>query len=372
MAGREATLVVLVLFLMDLVRGMFGEYSKTFAHLLPAPPSDPRIMDKLAESDSLSMDDSSSQLQALRLDAGPGAPRADAGLDASPLVDCCQPVLSNIASFACGSADDLTRLTSQIAKPITAVLESERNGLWKNVFRRRWPAFHDFFEFQGAQDWDKTYQDTRAGRAEALLEVFDREKKPGFAMAAVIAQVAYEESTDCYVARYVTSREVPPESIPQCEAHRLRCCPAAVRARLEPRPLPARPGDALEVPKAPRGPAIPPSEDHYPHRVLEGFAGLRPGAGVELQLKMQYAIPFGWWYGHLYALDIDEDGALATATITFRHFPSNSRMYMLKVRFGDNLMRPCALGGFTGGIRPITEAEQKHWMNFFPRKAAGR
>ncbi|CAK0801509.1 unnamed protein product [Prorocentrum cordatum] len=64
------------------------------------------------------------------------------------------------------------------------------------------------------------------------------------------------------------------------------------------------------------------------------------------------------------------DGVLATATVTFLHFPVQSRWRTLQVRLGGAQMQPCSFGGFTGGIRPTTEAEQKHWMNFFPRKAA--
>jgi len=108
----------------------------------------------------------------------------------------------------------------------------------------------------------------------------------------------------------------------------------------------------------------------YLDRVLEGFEGLQPGVGIELQWKMQQGSPFGWWYGRLEALERDKDGVLATATVTFLHFPVQSRWRTLQVRLGGAQMQPCSFGGFTGGIRPTTEAEQKHWMNFFPRKAA--
>lgn len=61
----------------------------------------------------------------------------------------------------------------------------------------------------------------------------------------------------------------------------------------------------------------------YPYRVLEGFSELRIGQGVELQWKMQFGSPFGWWFGHLEELHIDPDRKTALATVTFR--PPGSR-----------------------------------------------
>ncbi|CAK0904400.1 unnamed protein product [Prorocentrum cordatum] len=283
-----------------------------------------------------------------------GEHEADFNLIASAF----QPVLFNIAGFACSSPEELVALTTQTSKSVAAELTPARNDLWGSLYKQRWPAFHDFLHYQGLQRWDGLYEDTLAGKTEAVLEIFDREKKLGFAMAAMGARVTFEASSRSYVARYLSACEVPPEHIPKREEHRLRCCPPAVRDALRPGP-PPDPGD-------PHGPTA----GLYLDRVLEGSEGLRPGAGIELQWKMQEGSPFGWWYGRLDALEHDRDGVLATATVTFVHFPSQSRWRTLRVRFGDSQMRPCSFGGFTGGIRSTTEVEQKHWMNFFPRKAA--
>merc|ERR1712151_93727 len=103
------------------------------------------------------------------------------------------------------------------------------------------------------------------------------------------------------------------------------------------------------------------SELAYPYKVLEGTHGLRVGEGVELQWKMQSGGPFGWWYGRLEALKYGTDGK-ATATITFRHFPTTSRWYKLQFDFGDGETRPCAFGGYTGGLRAVTsEVEEQRW-----------
>jgi len=94
------------------------------------------------------------------------------------------------------------------------------------------------------------------------------------------------------------------------------------------------------------------------------------GKGVELQWKMQAGSPFGWWYGVLESLRIHGDGLTATAKLTFRHFPLGSRWYELDVVFGDNKIRPGAIGGYTGGIRGVTDEENLRWMVFF-RNAPG-
>jgi len=259
----------------------------------------------------------------------------------------------DIAAFVCGSPQELEVL-ARTAKTVAVELEPASGALWNNMYKNRWPAFHGFLDHQGPQQWEGLYQDTLAGKTEVLLEVFDREKKPGFAMAAMPARVTFDAGRGSYVASYISSKEIPLEHIPEKEGQRLRCCPPAVRDALQVRPLPgADPG-------------------LYMDRVLPGFEGLRPGVEVELQWRMQEGSPFGWWYVHLDALDYDEGGALATATLTFRHFPRNSRFYKLQVRFGDSQMRPCKFGGFTGGIRCTTEAERKHWMEFFPRRKAVR
>ncbi|CAE7547891.1 unnamed protein product [Symbiodinium natans] len=60
----------------------------------------------------------------------------------------------------------------------------------------------------------------------------------------------------------------------------------------------------------------------------------------------------------------EEDAA--AVTITFRHFPANSRWYRLRVVVGDGVVRRCAIGGYHGGIRAVTPEEDKQWKLFFP------
>jgi len=218
------------------------------------------------------------------------------------------------------------------------------------------------------------YKDTLMGRCECTLEVFDREKKLGFAMAAMPARVQYEARVRGYVARYLSATEVQPETIPYHEGYRLRFCPSSARQRLQPGHRGAAGSDSRmgvgigSVPKSPVGPGGAAMTPPYPYRVFEGIEGLQVGQGVELQWRMQFGSPFGWWYGQLEELHKDPSGKWANATITFRHFPASSRWYKLDVRFGDSELRPCSFGGFTGGIRGVSEEERALWMRFFPKE----
>lgn len=58
------------------------------------------------------------------------------------------------------------------------------------------------------EEWQQLYRETLFGRLECTLEVFDREKKLGFAMAAMAARVQFEMATGGYVARYLSASEV--------------------------------------------------------------------------------------------------------------------------------------------------------------------
>mmetsp|Transcript_100091 Transcript_100091/g.283493 ORF Transcript_100091/g.283493 Transcript_100091/m.283493 type:complete len:328 (+) Transcript_100091:69-1052(+) len=283
------------------------------------------------------------------------------------VAECLPPVFLEIAGYLVGTPSDAARLL-HCSSSVDAQLQLGTDSLWSGLYRRRWPAFHDCLEYQGVKDWRGFYRETFFGWCECTLEVFDREKKLGFAMAAMAARVQYQARLDCYVARYLSASEIIPEMIPSKEERRLRFCPPSARSRLRPGLLPggelspdARMDAEIEMVKAAVGSTV------YPYRVLEGVDGLEVGQGVELQWKMQYGSPFGWWFGQLESLHLDADGKRARATITFNHFPSSSRWYRLEVRFGDSEMRPCGFGGYTGGLRAASEAERKHWMLFFPK-----
>merc|ERR1712019_144181 len=183
------------------------------------------------------------------------------------------------------------------------------------MFEERWPTFHQCIDFMGARCWKHVYRDTLEGQLQCTLEIFDREKKLGFAMAATPGKVHYDKKLDSYIANYISASEVLPESIPSIEKHRLRFCPPSVRRALL--------QDSVVTPSA--GTSAEGYCTQYPYKVLEGINDdLQVGKAVELQWKMQLGSPFGWWYGWLEALRF-ESKQRAVATITFRHFHPDSR-----------------------------------------------
>lgn len=300
------------------------------------------------------------------------------------VVEACPPLLLEIAAFAVTTPQELFALALS-NRCVADLIELAGEALWSQMYLQRWPAFHDCLKFKGASGWARLYAETYAGCLETTLEIYDREKKLGFAMSAMAARVQYDASRKSYVARYLSASEVQPEIVPEEENYRLRFCPVSARERLKPGfPLPSESDDArMELRElsilniddlsptnsersAMKLDTVP---EAYPYRVLEGVPqGLAVGQGVELQWKMQFGSPFGWWFGTLESLHISPDGKLASASIVFPHFPSTSRWYRLRVQFGDEHMRPCAFGGFTGGIRPTDEDEHKQWMLFFPKE----
>jgi hypothetical protein len=282
------------------------------------------------------------------------------------IVECHQPLLFEIAGFLTDSPDEYVSFSSLTAHFVMTQTEVIANSMWSCMYSRRWAAFHACMSYQGAKDWRGLYRDTLAGRCECTLEVFDREKKLGFAMAAMAARVQYESSLQCYVARYLSASEVLPENISVKEGHRLRFCPPSCREKLQPGLQ-----RSSEETDAKLESASLEQVNHkatYPYRVLQGTDGLQVGEGVELQWKMQYGSPFGWWYGTLESLHRHPENQTATATIAFKHFPTTSRWYRLEVTFGDADMRPCTFGGYTGGLRGASESEVSHWMAFFPKE----
>jgi len=310
------------------------------------------------------------------------------------LVDCYQHIIVDIVDFLLESPRDwvfASRTCTRVAAEVHRQRPQQCGELechvvepspvepsppvWELMYQRRWTHFHACKVGQGLQDWRTLYEETLTGLVECTLEVYDREKKPGFAMAAMIARVSYDRRFDCYVVRYVSVSEVPPEFIDVRQTSRLRLCPDSVRDQLRPF---CELSDAICC--AMQYPSLLIGFDHadlystisasYPYRVLQGIDGLSVGCGVELQWKMQFGSPFGWWFAHLEALEKDLDNKRATATITFTHFPESSRWYRLRVRFGESEICPCAFGGYTGGIRPVTDEEQIKWMSFFPKVRA--
>lgn len=239
---------------------------------------------------------------------------------------------------------------------------------WRRLYAHRWPTFADHAsQVLQTADWRSLYRDTLSGRHEALLEVFDRQKKQGFAMSSSCAQVRYDQRLECFIATYVSASQAPPEQIPLSEEHRLRCCPMSVREQLvqettSPDEWPASPFSTLLKQRLKR-PA-----DLYPYLVYRGGEGeLRIGQGIEFQWKMQPGSPFAWWYGTVEFISFDSS-KLAYVSILFKHFPADSRWYRLDVTVGDGAIRSCAMGGYHGGVRGVSEGETKRWMRYFPRE----
>lgn len=313
--------------------------------------------------------------------------------DLTELALCFKPLFGEIAAFLASHPRDLVHLCSMAAAAIAGEADEATHGLWGSMYAQRWPAFFDAKRFQGEEDWRSAFLGTLAGDQECVLEVFDREKKSGYAMSAMPARVQYMHSKCAYRVQYISASVVRPEMIPLDEEHRLRFCPVSARCRLWPGwsigqetsshdgryTNDAAGGDfkaaygaarknAVSIVSAlvPRRPEI-----HYPYRVLEGTEGLEVGRGVELQWKMQTNSPFAWWFGILEQISIPSDGGAAMAVIIFPHFDERSEWYRLRVRFGDSERRDCMFGGVTGGIRQCTPEEQAHWMRFFPQTRLG-
>jgi len=310
------------------------------------------------------------------------------------IAECFSVLLPEIGAFLAGSPTaavpgggsprDIVHVFCLSARFVREEAAFAMNGLWEQAYRKRWPAFHQAVSFNSKQqDWRTVYEETQMGRCEFTLEVFDREKKAGFAMAAMPAQVQFTAVLNGFMARYISASSVRPELIPLSEARRLRFCPASARDRLQPTGVFLSPGspstdsrDALvpyrfwRVKKLQAATKNDASTSDYPYRVLRGTEGIEVGRGVELQWKMQEHSPFGWWYGTVEAVrkERGQHGERAVATISFRHFPRHSPWYQVDVRFGDGEVYPCMLGGTTGGIRPVSPEEDAVWKTFFPRE----
>jgi len=224
------------------------------------------------------------------------------------------------------------------------------------MFEARWPMFHEALRHTALGDWRETYSAMSAGQLECALEIFDRQKKLGFAMSAMPALCRWDRSG--YVATHLSASEVPPEFIPAEEGHRIRFCPLTAFQRLAPAKEPGQVGSGAE----------------YSYQVLtndaEEIARLRPGQAVELQWKMQPLSPFGWWFGVLDSVEVvrDANGEGAVAHLSFQHFPQDSRWRNLTVPLGHSAQMPCAMGGYSGGLRVVSDEERSLWMRFFPAK----
>lgn len=300
------------------------------------------------------------------------------------IAECLPPLLSVIGGLLSKDPQDVVSLFYMTSRCLTRQSSFAMNTLWQEMYAARWVAFFEALRFQQrGENWLELYRDTLLGHCEFIVEVFDRQKKEGFAMSAMPARTHYDSDEDGYIAWYISASEVPPELIPSSDGHRLRFCPASVRDPLWQSESPPAVG---ELPcerlwdsfkgrsrgwgcmRRRTSSADSTNLGAYPYLVLEGTQGLKIGGAVELQWKMQEQSPFGWWYGQLEQLQHHVDGKLATATLVFPHFHTTSQWYRLAVRFGDNEVRDCALGGKSGGLRPVRDREKAQWMRHFPAR----
>jgi len=248
------------------------------------------------------------------------------------------PFLDDIISFL-SLPHELSRLCYIASRSLSRHSGRAARQQWEELVRRKWPNMYECIRYRDCSDWKECYRGVASGRTRCTLEVFEREKKLGFAMSRLPAHVNWEAKTNSYIARYLSASEVLPERIPASEEHRLLFCPAPVRSILC---LPRFSGEHPLFDSINRiVTSESPHEKMYPYRVLEGIADdFCIGCGIELQWKMQRGSPFGWWYGVLERLEYDANGVTAVAKIAFRHFPANSNWHWLDIRFGDGGREP--------------------------------
>lgn len=239
---------------------------------------------------------------------------------------------------------EFMRLCCALQSYERAALKIEDHPHWERMYQAQWRTFYQYHKFSAPGSWRTRYRDTLEGREKFLLEVHERHLDPSFYMSALPARVRWDNFTGNFIAEYLSASQVAPEMIPKSEEFRLRCCPAGANRRLGP----------------------PECVKTWPYKVLPGLEGLRVGHGVELQWKMQPGSPFGWWHATLDSLDREPSGEVATATLSFDHFPVESPWYRLHVRFGDGAIRKSSMGGYSGGVWGLSDAEEQRWKQFRP------
>ncbi|CAK9078009.1 unnamed protein product [Durusdinium trenchii] len=295
------------------------------------------------------------------------------------------PIMGNILGFLEEPADvaRLCYFTSRCLRQSSAPLCGPQ---WEQMYIDRWPALYQAQKYLSGLshldvDWKSMYRHTLAGQFEALLEVYDREKKLGFAMSCMLAKVTWDAQINCYIASYVSasqaktmgslfmSCQVVPERIPYHEGYRLRFCPPSARELLKPELVPPQ---ASELP-----PGTGPTQ--RTRRVAQGWCmnlGSRSGEGMtKYAYRASRLVETLLWFtllervrGGWQALERDAGGSRARVTMIFDHFPSTSRWRRLQIVVGDGVVRQCAIGGWHGGVRAVTEAEKREWAKFFPKE----
>jgi len=175
-------------------------------------------------------------------------------------------------------------------------------------------------------------------------------------MSATPAQVRYNCESRLYVVQYISACKAAVEMLPKRDEHRLRAFPRGCTSRMHRTSSTPQELNSTEEP----------DEHSLPYCVLGGTGGLSVGCSVEMQWKMCAGSPFIWWYGVLEHLRQQDDGT-AMATVVFPHFPETSQFYRQNVQIGDGAARPGAFGGFTGGVRTLSQVEENVCLQFMPQ-----
>lgn len=259
-------------------------------------------------------------------------------------------IYDTVLSFADGPAE----IFRAGLLPGRGFLGSEKwllHSQWEHAYQSRFPAFYEALAFSGECQWHECWRGTISGQVEVLVDIFDREKKPGFAMSAMPAQCRWDHERRSFVARYLSVSQVPEEVIPLKEGNRLRFCPENARDQIQAKDR--RAIDPFKILYQPLN-----TQDVH----------LLPGQAVELQWKMRGGGPFGWWYCEVESAEPLLASGQYSATLKFRHFPETSPWYRLTVPLGMDSPSSCAIGGYSGGLRRCTEREKRHWMTFFPEQ----
>jgi hypothetical protein len=320
---------------------------------------------------------------------------ADGRVTLQLLSESVTPLFFELVEYLAASPRDCVPLCNIVSHSFAVLGRPISNALWSMLYMQRWPAFHECLRFHGTTTWKPAYQDMMQGKVLCALEIYHREKKLGFTMSCMPAKVRYDKKQDAYLVKYVSASDVPLETIPVQQESRVRFLQSSARCLLQlessapqsqaqVRAKPARSVAAAKLavaaahslrrhvsPTTPVKPASPiltnAADSSYSYRSIEGIdEGLRIGAGVEIQWKMQSGSPFGWWYGELEDLERQPGASVAKATIVFKHFPPNSRWYRMQVVFGDGGIRDSNFGGKTGGIRSTAADLQQRWYGFLP------
>jgi len=275
------------------------------------------------------------------------------------IMECMPFLLSNIGVYLADDARDVAHFIKLDRS--TSALNAD-DEFWQDICCLKWPAFYECLCFKGANKWQSLCKEAWAGRLECTLEVYNKKFCEGTPMVAIPARIRYDARCKAYIAHKMIAKRAPPERIPEAEQHRMRFCPFSVRQRLEPNTMQL-------CPMSETGMGATADSKAYPYRVLEGICGLKVGEEVELQWKVQQEAPFVWRHAHLEALQKGHDGE-HTAILVFKEFDKDALQYRSEVQFGDSKMRPCTIGGFSGGLRPVSKDEAERWSLFFPQEFA--